>query len=329
MNVRAEMAQAKPASMGRGGAGAVAVVAPNLTNHLTANPAESTHAKPSRLSDYLCLTKPEVTFLVLIATALGGFMASESPDVVLLCHAVFGTALVAGGTAALNHYLEREHDGKMRRTANRPLPSGRLSPQEVLAFGVGISLAGVLYLALLVNWLTSFLGLATLLSYLLVYTPLKRKTPWATFVGAFPGAAPVLMGWAAVQGSLSLEAWALYALLFVWQFPHFLAIAWMYREDYARAGMLMLPADDPRGDVAFRQILGYSVALIPVSLLPTLLGMTGSIYFWMVTILGFAFLCFAWQVSRERTKTGARMLLHATVIYLPLVYALMVANKMT
>jgi len=327
MTVRPEMAQVKSTSLG--GAGTVAVVAPSLKTHQGAGSADAAHAKPSKLSDYLCLTKPEVTFLVLIATALGGFMAAESPDLLVLCHAVFGTALVAGGTAALNHYLEREHDGKMRRTANRPLPSGRLSAREALAFGTGISVAGIVYLAVLVNWLTSFLGLATLLSYLCIYTPLKRRTTWATFVGAFPGAAPVLMGWAAVTGSLSVGAWALYALLFVWQFPHFLAIAWMYREDYARAGMLMLPADDPQGDVAFRQILGYSVALIPVSLLPTLLGMTGSIYLWTVAILGFAFLCFAWQVSRERTKTGARMLLHVTVIYLPLVYAVMVANKTT
>jgi heme o synthase len=327
MTIRAEMAQVKSAA--RGGSGTVAVVVPPLKTPRGAGPADVAQVRPSKLGDYLCLTKPEVTFLVLIATALGGFMAAESPDLLVLCHAVFGTALVAGGTAALNHYIEREHDGKMRRTANRPLPSGRLSAREALLFGAGISVVGIAYLALLVNWLTSFLGLATLLSYLCIYTPLKRRTTWATFVGAFPGAAPVLMGWAAVTGSLSLGAWALYALLFVWQFPHFLAIAWMYREDYARAGMFMLPANDPRGDVAFRQILGYSVALIPVSLLPTLLGMTGSIYLWAVAILSFAFLCFAWQVSRERTKTGARMLLHVTVIYLPLVYAVMVANKMT
>jgi protoheme IX farnesyltransferase len=307
--------------------GTVAVVAPALKAHQGARPVDTAQAKPSRLSDYLCLTKPEVTFLVLIATALGGFMAVESPDLLRLFHAVLGTALVAGGTAALNHYIEREHDAKMRRTANRPLPSGRLSGREALAFGVGISMAGVLYLAVLVNWLTCFLGLATLLSYLCIYTPLKRRTTWATFVGAFPGAAPVLMGWAAMTGSLSVGAWALYALLFVWQFPHFLAIAWMYREDYARAGMLMLPARDPHGDAAFRQILGYSLALIPVSLLPTLLGMTGSIYLWSVAVLGLGFLYFAWHVSRERTKIGAKMLLHVTVIYLPVVYAVMAASK--
>jgi protoheme IX farnesyltransferase len=178
-------------------------------------------------------------------------MAVESPDILVLCHAVFGTALVAGGTAALNHYIEREHDAKMRRTANRPLPSGRLSAREARTFGIGISVMGIVYLAVLVNWLTSLLGLVTLLSYLFIYTPLKRRTTWATFVGAFPGAAPVLMGWAALTGSLSLGAWALYALLFVWQFPHFLAIAWMYREDYARAGMLMLPRGIRRAMLLF------------------------------------------------------------------------------
>ncbi len=325
MTFRAEMAQVKSTALGR--VGAVAVVTPSLKAHQVAASAEAIQVKPSKLSDYLCLTKPEVTFLVLIATALGGFMAVPLPDVLLLCHAVFGTALVAGGTAALNHYVEREHDAKMRRTANRPLPSGRLSALEALMFGAGIAMAGILYLAVLVNWLSSLLGLVTLLSYLFIYTPLKRQTTWATFVGAFPGAAPVLIGWAAMTGSLSVGAWALYALLFVWQFPHFLAIAWIYREDYARAGMLMLPARDPQGDVAFRQILGYSLLLIPVSLLPTLLGMTGSVYLWSAAVLGLGFLYFAWRASQDRTKLGARLLLHVTVIYLPVVYAVMVANK--
>ena len=325
MTFRAEMAQVKSTALGR--VGAVTVVTPALKAHQAAAPSEAIQVKPSKLSDYLCLTKPEVTFLVLIATALGGFMAVPLPDVLLLCHAVFGTALVAGGTAALNHYVEREHDAKMRRTANRPLPSGRLSALEALMFGAAIAVAGILYLAVLVNWLSSLLGLVTLLSYLFIYTPLKRQTTWATFVGAFPGAAPVLIGWAAMTGSLSVGAWALYALLFVWQFPHFLAIAWMYREDYARAGMLMLPARDPQGDVAFRQILGYSLLLLPVSLLPTLLGMTGGVYLWSAAVLGLGFLYFAWRASRDRTKLGARLLLHVTVIYLPVVYAVMVANK--
>lgn len=325
MTARSEMAQVESSTFAVAGTPAAAAPSPIALQDRI--PASSACSNPSKLADYWSLTKPEVTFLVLIATALGGFMAVESPDTMILFHAVLGTALVAGGTAALNHYLERDYDSRMRRTANRPLPSGRLSAFEAFAFGAGISVVGVAYLALFVNRLTSILGLATLLSYLCIYTPLKRRTTWATFVGAIPGAAPVLMGWSAVTGGLSAGAWALYALLFVWQFPHFLAIAWMYREDYARAGMLMLPAQDPHGDAAFRQILGYSLALIPVSLLPAFLGMTGSGYLWPVALLGFAFLYFALQASRERTKLGAKTLLHVTVIYLPLVYAVMAATK--
>jgi len=211
----------------------------------------------SKTPDYFCLIKPEVTFLVLIATGLGCYMASQGVlSLLILFHAVLGTALVAGGTATLNHYIERDLDGRMRRTSQRPLPAGRLSPREVLSFGVALSVAGGLYLACFVNLLTCTIGLLTLLSYLLIYTPLKRKSSWATFVGAFPGAAPVLMGWTAVRNSAGLEAWVLYALLFAWQFPHFLAIAWMYKEDYSRAGMLMLPQQDPEGNRAFLQILG-------------------------------------------------------------------------
>lgn len=285
-------------------------------------------AGSSKLADYLCLVKPEVTFLVLIATALGSFMAAESLRVWLLFHAVFGTALVAGGTATLNHYLERGYDGQMRRTANRPLPAGRLFPGQVLLFGTTLSIAGVVYLALAVNLLTSLIGLATLLSYLLIYTPLKRHTAWATFIGAFPGAAPVLMGWAAVRNSLSVEAWALYAILFFWQFPHFLAIAWMYREDYARAGMLMLPKRDPEGDAAFRQVLGYSLALVPASLMPSFLGMTGTLYLCLALVMGLGFLYFAWLASLQRSKAQAKVLLHVSVIYLPIVYAAMMIDKL-
>ena len=281
----------------------------------------------SKVSDYFCLIKPEVTFLVLIATGLGSFMAAESLNLWVLFHTLLGTALVAGGTATLNHYMERSHDGKMRRTASRPLPSGRLTPEEVFRFGVILSFAGVVYLALLINILTSLIGLATLLSYLFVYTPLNRRTTLCTLIGAFPGAAPALMGWAAVRNNLGIEAWALYAILFIWQFPHFLSIAWMYREDYARAGMLMLPACDPKGNAAFRQILGYSLALIPVSLLPVFLGMTGNIYLLLALVSGLGFFYFAYQASLHRSKHQAKVLLHATVIYLPIVYLVMVLDK--
>jgi heme o synthase len=283
--------------------------------------------RPSWVMDYVALVKPEVTFLVLIATGLGYVMASNSMNLLLLFHALMGTALVAGGTATLNHYVERSHDAKMRRTANRPLPAGRLTPEEVFRFGISLSAVGVLYLAFIVNVLTSLIGLATLLSYLLLYTPLKRRTPLCTFIGAFPGAAPALMGWAAVRNNLALEAWVLYAILFIWQFPHFLAIAWMYREDYARAGMLMLPVGDTKGDATFRRILTCSLALIPVSLIPSFAGMAGNFYLLSALILGLGFSYFAYCASLQRTKVQARQLVHATVIYLPLLYTAMVMNK--
>ena len=215
----------------------------------------------------------------------------------------------------------------MRRTANRPLPAGRLNPHQVRTFGVVLSVSGGLYLVWFVNLLTAVIGIATLLSYLLVYTPLKRKTTWATFAGAFPGAAPVLMGWAAVRNSLDVQALVLYAILFLWQFPHFLSIAWMYREDYARAGMLMLPKRDPKGDAAFRQILGYLLALVPVSLLPSFLGMTGHVYLYCALALSLSFVCFGFWAALQRSNLQAKVLLHVSVIYLPIIYAVMVIDK--
>jgi protoheme IX farnesyltransferase len=282
---------------------------------------------PGQVRDYVTLVKPEVTFLVLIATALGSAMAARSLSLLSLFHVLLGTALVAGGTATLNHYLERGPDAKMRRTANRPLPAGRLTPSEVFLFGVILSASGVLYLGAFVNCLTSSLGLLTLLSYLLLYTPLKRRTPLCTLIGAFPGAAPILMGWAAVRNSLSLEAWVLYAFLFTWQFPHFLAIAWMYREDYARAGMMMLPSGDAAGRAAFVQVFAFSLALIPLGLLPSFLGLTGKIYALLAFLLSLGLLFFAVQAFRQRSRMATKFLLHASVVYLPLVYAIMVMDR--
>src|SRR6266567_5778084 len=234
----------------------------------------------STVSDYWTLTKPEVNVLVLASTLAGFYLGSRGPlSGLRLVHTLLGTLLVASGTATLNQFIEREYDARMRRTANRPLPAGRLAPSWALGFGVLLSAAGALDLALAVNALSSLLALLTLGSYLAFYTPLKRRTPLCTLVGAFPGAMPPLIGWAAARGSLSLEAWVLYAILFFWQFPHFLSIAWMYREDYARAGLLMLPQNDPQGRRAARQILVTSLALLPISLLPTLLGQMGWVYF--------------------------------------------------
>jgi protoheme IX farnesyltransferase len=280
-----------------------------------------------RVSDFVMLTKPEITFLVLLATAVGSIMASASVNLVSLFHALFGTALVASGAAALNQYLERFHDATMRRTANRPLPAGRITPREALYFGTGLSVTGTLYLALTTNTLTSFIGVAALLSYLFLYTPLKRRTHLCTLIGAFPGAAPVLMGWSAVQGSLAPQAWLLYATLFLWQFPHFLAIAWLYREDYAQAGMLMLPDEHNKGRRTFCQMWFASLALIIVTLGPSLISMTGQLYLYFALLFGLGLLFFVYRVSSRPSKNAARQLLHATVIYLPLLYLVMILDK--
>jgi len=282
---------------------------------------------PSRLLDFISLTKPEVLLLVLIATGAGCLMASAPLDLSVLFNAMVGTALVAGGTAALNHFLERIHDGKMRRTSNRPLPAGRLSPRAALSFGVTLSIAGTIYLAVTCNLLTSMIGLAALLTYLLLYTPLKRRSDLCTLVGAFPGAAPILMGWTAVRGDISLAGWILYAILFFWQFPHFIAIGWMYRDDYARARMLMIPTNDHDGAVAFRQVWIMTAALIVMSLFPAALGIVGSVYILTAVILGIGLLIAVYRAASLRTNLSAKELLHATVIYLPVLLLMMVLDK--
>jgi len=277
----------------------------------------------SRVKDFISLTKPEVLFLVLVATGVGCVMASKSLNLLTLMHALIGTALVAGGTAALNHYIERASDSLMRRTARRPLPSGRLNPNEVLKFGVGLSLAGIAYLAFALNLLTSLIGLAAFLSYLLLYTPLKRRSRLCTLVGAFPGAAPVLMGWTAVRGDLGPEAWVLYAILFLWQFPHFLAIGWMYREDYTRAGMLMIPdvqESEDSGRITFTLIRLTAQALVVVSFLPTLMWMTSGVYLCSALLLGLGLLYAVNRATSDRSGVAAKHLLHATVLYLPLLF---------
>jgi len=282
----------------------------------------------SRAWLYVELTKPDVTFLVVISTFAGYYLASRgSMDLWGMLHAVLGTTLVAGGTAALNHYFERDSDSQMRRTAQRPLPLGLLRPAEAFVFGTGLILGGSLYVAFLTNWLAAFLAFATGVSYLGAYTPLKKRTTLATLVGAFPGAVPPLIGWAAARGSLSVEAWILYAILFLWQFPHFHAIAWMYREDYARAGILMLPVVDPQGTATFRQILWLTGALLPVSLLPAVVGLAGVRYFFGAVVLGLAFMQVAVWASREKTNARAKWLMHASVAYLPLLFGLMLFDK--
>src|ERR1700720_2987751 len=220
-------------------------------------------AQPSKLSAYITLTKPDVSFLVLMTTGAGYYMGARGPIGWLhMIHVIVATMMIAAGTAALNHYIERESDRYMRRTASRPLPTGVLTPREALIFGVALSVAGALDLYLTAGALAAGLGVATCLSYLLAYTPLKKRTVWATFVGAFPGAIPPMIGWVAATGSLDRGAWLLFAILFFWQFPHFHAISWMYREDYARAGIMMLPVVDREGKRTFRQIILYAAALV-------------------------------------------------------------------
>ncbi|HEV8384064.1 MAG TPA: heme o synthase [Candidatus Acidoferrales bacterium] len=282
----------------------------------------------SRAWAYFVLTKPDVTFLVVITTLAGFYLGSRSPiNFVLLAHAVIGTMLIGAGASALNQYFERAEDAQMRRTARRPLPLGLLQPGEALFFGIGLAAVGAAYLATLVNPLASLLGIVTCLSYLAIYTPLKKRTTLATLVGAFPGAVPVLMGWAAARGALSREAWVLYAILFLWQFPHFFAIAWVYREDYARAGIRMLPVVDATGERTFFQILAYASALVPASMLPSVLGTAGILYFFGAMVLGLAQLQVAIWASRQKTNNSARWLMHATVIYLPVLLGLMMWDK--
>jgi protoheme IX farnesyltransferase len=255
------------------------------------------------------LVKMRLTVLVLLTTLAGFYAGTDGvTDWALLAHALLGTALVACGAAALNQWWEREHDAKMPRTESRPLPAGELTPSTVLIAGGILSIYGLVHLALFVNLLTSLLGAVTLLSYVLVYTPLKRITTLNTAVGAIPGALPPLMGWAAAQDSVSREGWALFAILFFWQLPHFLAIAWLYRDEYKNAGFVMLPGCDPDGTRTGRQAISHTLGLIPVSVCPALFGTAGVIYFFGALVLGMAFLWCAIQFSRDLTRARARQL---------------------
>ena len=294
------------------------------------DPKSSLHNWRSTVSDYWALTKPEVNVLVLASTLAGFYLGSRGPlSGLRLAHTLLGTLLVASGTATLNQFIEREYDARMRRTANRPLPAGRLAPSWALGFGVLLSAAGALDLALAVNALSSLLAVLTLGSYLAFYTPLKRRTPLCTLVGAFPGAMPPLIGWAAARGSLSREAWVLYAVLFLWQFPHFLGIAWMYREDYARAGYLMLPPKDVEGRFTGREIFAFTLLLLPVSLMPAWLGQAGVVYLVGATLVGLAFLLCGARLAHSRSNALARSLVLASVVYLPLLFVLMMVDKIS
>jgi len=286
-------------------------------------------AQPTKLGAYIALTKPEVSLLVLMTTGAGFYMGAHGPMPWLhMLHVIFGTMMIAAGTAALNHYIERESDRFMRRTASRPLPAGQLTPAEALRFGLGLALAGAVDLYYSAGSIACLLGVFTSLSYLLAYTPLKKRTVWATFIGAIPGAIPPMIGWTAATGELGTGAWLLFAIVFLWQFPHFHAISWMYREDYARAGILMLPVVDKDGTRTFRQIVLYAASLVAVSLLPAIMGFAGMLYFFgaLVTCTGLVQVCL-WAAS-AKTNTRAKWLMHATVLHIPILLGLMMYDKL-
>jgi len=278
---------------------------------------------------YSELVKARLTSLVLITTAVGFFMGQVGAiDFALMWHALFGTALVASGAAALNQYLEREYDARMRRTAGRPLPAGRLQPVTVMLFGGICSLVGTVYLGVLVNPLTSVLGAVSLVSYLFIYTPLKRLTWFNTMVGAIPGALPPLMGWTAARGELGGGGWALFAILAFWQLPHFFAIAWIYKDEYARAGFKMLPAVDPDGSRTAQQSISHTIGLLLVSLYPFVMHLAGMGYLVAAVLLGAFYLWRAIQFGRRLDIASARGLFLASIIYLPLLLVILVANKL-
>ena len=298
---------------------------------LDASVVERRRLNGTVVSDFLALTKPEVNFMIVVTTFAGFYLscAAQSRDVpfLLLINAVLGTLLVASGAGTLNQYIERHFDAQMRRTARRPLAAGRLNPSAVLWFGVVLSAAGSICLAVAVNGLASMLAIITLLSYLFFYTPLKRKTPLCTVVGAVPGAMPPLIGWAAASGKLTFEAWTLFAVIFLWQFPHFMAIAWIYREDYARAGYVVLPAGKSTDRFVSWQTLLPSLALLAVAIVPAIRGESGIVYLAGALVLGIAFLCYSARFAFHMSTVSARQLLLASILYLPVLFALLALDK--
>jgi len=283
------------------------------------------------LADDWRLTKPEVNLLILITTFAGFCLALRFPiqhfPLLLLINTLMGTLLVASGTGTLNQFLERTFDAEMRRTSRRPIASGRVAASSALWFGIGLSCLGCVYLLLAVNALASALALVTLLTYLLVYTPLKRRTPLCTLVGALPGAMPPLIGWAAAVGTLNLEAWSLYALLFLWQFPHFMAIAWMYREDYSRAGYLVLPQGETKSRTMALQSVLPCLFLLPASVTPLLLTHSNFPYSAANLLFTLVFLSYAARLATQRLNTMAKRLLSASIIYLPLVFCVILFSR--
>ena len=282
-----------------------------------------------RLADYLALTKPRLNLLVVATSAAGYYLgATRMLDLWPMAQAVAGTAFVAAGAAVLNQVYERDTDALMRRTRARPLPDGRVPPADARIFGLALAICGLALLAARASILAALLAAATLIVYLAVYTPMKRRSPFSTLVGAVPGALPPLIGWTASHGSLSAGGAALFAIVFLWQIPHFMAIAWMYRDDYATAGFPMLPVIEPEGRRAGRQAVVYSAALLPVSLVPTAIGLTGTPYLAIALGLGIALLWLAVRFARSRSDDSARTLFLASITYLPLLWIAMIWNKL-
>ena len=280
------------------------------------------------MNPFLELTKPRITWLILMSTGIGYFFGLRGGlDIWSLLHTLIGTGLIASGTAALNQWYEFDADARMNRTKLRPIPSGKVTRPQAFWFAMVLSVVGLAELTFRVNQLTGFLGLFTMASYLLLYTPMKRRSRHSTTVGAIPGAMPPLIGFAAASGVLTAEAWVLFAILFIWQFPHFYSIAWMYREDYGRAGIRMLPVEEPDGISTARQILAFLILLIPVSLIPTALGMTGKLYLVGATLAGLYFLRAGTRVFRDKSLVHARGVLLASVIYLPVLYGLLLIDR--
>jgi len=282
----------------------------------------------NRAADFVALAKPRLNLLVVATTAAGYYLGSIGDlDAIRFTNTVLGTALVAGGASALNHVAERRTDALMRRTRMRPLPDGRLQSVEASLFALVLAVAGLLLLAFGANLLAAMVAFATLATYVAVYTPLKLRTSLATVVGAVPGALPPMIGWAGATGELSREAWILFAMVFLWQMPHFLAIAWLYREDYARAGFPLLPVVEPDGYSTARQVVAYTAVLLPVSLAPAAVGLATSTYFIGALVLGLAFLALAVRFALHRGRAEARRLFFGSIIYLPLIWVLMIATR--
>lgn len=297
----------------------------NLTPH-----ADAAERMRSRVvTDFAELVKARLTLLVLLTTAVGFYLGSAEPvSFTRFCHAVFGTALAAAGAAALNQWWERRLDAQMIRTKTRPIPGGRMSPRDAIIIGGALAFAGVVYLSIACNWLSAVLAAVTILIYIFAYTPLKRLTTWNTLVGAIPGALPPMVGWAAARGSAEWPAWSLFAILFFWQMPHFFAIAWMYREDYARAGFRMLSSSDANGARSGRQTVAFAILLLAASALPSLLGLTSRNYLPLELLLTIAFLALAARFAMRRDTLSARQLFFGSILYLPLLLIVLVLTKL-